>query len=158
MAKRTKNSAALIERSHAERRSLLVLGVTANSRAIGAAAATDWRKVERDADVIAQEVADSIEESTGPLPAIVKAEIIRSVVYGFVEGYVAGAAIRHAKTAKAAAKSTVKKHRKKADRVGKIIAKFQRHPPTKKTLKVKAVAKSLKVSERAVWDAVADLK
>lgn len=159
MAKRSKAAtAALVERSNAERRALLALGMTANSRAIGAAAAADWCKVEQDADVVAQDVADSIEEATGTLPAIVKAEIIRSVVYGYVEGYVAGAAMRHAKTIAATRKSTPKKRRKKAENVAAILAKYGQQKHTKKTLKVKAVAEALGVSERAVWDAVAGLK
>jgi hypothetical protein len=162
MAKRSKaTAAALVERSNAERRALLTLGMTANSRAIGAAAAADWRKVEQDADVIAQDVAESIEESTGTLPALVKAEIIRSVVYGYVEGYVAGAAMRHAKTIAATRKSMPRKSRKKAESVAKIRAEYgkeKHNKHTKKGLRVKAVAESLRISERTVWSAVADLK
>ena len=150
--------AALVERSNAERRALLTLGMTANSRAIGAAAAADWHKVEQDADVIAHDVAESIEESAGTLPALLKAEIIRSVVYGYVEGYVAGAAMRHAKTTRATGKSTAKKQRRKAENVATIVAKYGQQKHAKKTLRVKAVAKALGVSERAVWDAVAGLK
>jgi hypothetical protein len=148
----------LIERSLAQRQALLALGLDNARLFVGRAAAKEWRKVEQDAEQESQRIVDSIDESAGPLSALLKAEVARAVVYSYSEGFAAGAALRHAKTLAATRKSTPKKRRKKAESVAAIRAKYGQQKHTKKTLKVKAVAIALGVSERSVWDAVADLK